>query len=191
AFLRYSSPTIAKQIIPASAMADPTGKRARLTITPANPTFSVSLLPAGCYSGTLTPAWSLDRFDVATVANGTVNMISAVPGTLNVTAYAGQFSATAQLNVKVNATDTLLAPANAVTNFAKTVAGTDPMTILYPYANTVLPLGLIPPLIQWDNGGTAADAVQVGLRYPATGTATFSWNEIIPESNPPSATIPQ
>ena len=190
-FLRYSSPTIAKQIIPASAMADPTGKRARLTVTPANPTFSVSLLPAGCYSGTLTPAWSLDRFDVATVANGTVNMISAVPGTLNVTAYAGQFTATAQLNVKVNATDTLQAPANAVTNFAKTVAGTDPMTILYPYANTVLPLGLIPPLIQWDTGGTAADAVQVGLRYPATGTATFSWNQIIPESNPPSATIPQ
>ena len=74
---------------------DPTGKRARLTVTPANPTFSVSLLPAGCYSGTLTPAWSLDRFDVATVTNGAVNMISAVPGTLNVTAYAGQFTATA------------------------------------------------------------------------------------------------
>ena len=65
------------------------------------------------------------------------------------------------------------------------------MTILYPYANTVLPLGLIPPLLQWDTGGTAASAVQISLRYPATGTATFAWNAIIPESSPPSATIPQ
>jgi len=191
AYLRWSSPTIAKQIIPASVIGDPTGKRARLTVTPAIQTYTVALLPVGCYTGALAPAWSLDRFDIATVTDGTVTMISAVPGTINVTAYLGQFSATAQLNVKVNATDSLLAPSNAVSNFAKTVAGTDPMTILYPYANTVLPLGVIPPVIQWDNGGTAADAVQIGLRYPATGTATFSWNAIIPESNPPSATIPQ
>ena len=191
AFLRWSSASITKQIIPSSAMAAPDGTHARLTVTPANPTFSVSLLPAGCYSGALTPAWTLDRFDVATVANGTVNMISAVPGTLNVTAYAGQFSATGQLNVTVNTTDSTLAPANAVTNFGKAVAGTDPMTILYPYANTVLPLGLTAPVLQWDTGGTAADAVQVSMRYPATGTATFNWNAIIPESNPPSAVLPQ
>ncbi|MEI9940759.1 MAG: PA14 domain-containing protein [Pseudomonadota bacterium] len=191
AVLSYSSPSITKQAIPATAMGDPTGKRSRLTVTPANPTFSVSLVPAGCYTGTVTPAWTLDRFDVATVTAGAVNMLSAVPGTLNVTAYAGQFSATGKLNVKVNTTDTLSAPANAVTNFAKAVAGTDPMTILYPYANTVLPLGVIPPVVQWDTGGTAASAVQVSLRYPATGTATFAWNEIIPESTPPSATIPQ
>ncbi|HYP77237.1 MAG TPA: PA14 domain-containing protein [Polyangiaceae bacterium] len=191
ASLKWSSATIAKQIIPATSMADPAGMRARLTVTPANPSFSVALVPAGCYSGTVTPAWTLDRFDVATVSNGAVNLLSAVPGTLNVTAYAGQFSATAQLKVTVNVTDSTLAPPNAVTNFAKTVGGTDPMTLLYPYAETVLPLGLIPPLVQWDNGGTAADAVQVSLRYPASGTATFAWNAIIPESNPPSATIPQ
>ena len=190
-YLKWSSPTIAKQIIPATAIGDPTGKRGRLTVTPAIQPYTVSVVPAGCFAGTLTPAWSLDRFDVATVTNGTVNLISAVPGTINVTAYLGQFSATAKLNVKVNATDTTLAPTNAVTNFAKAVSASDPMTILYPYANTVLPLGLIPPVIQWDNGGTAASAVQVGLRYPATGTATFSWNEIIPESSPPSAAIPQ
>jgi hypothetical protein len=54
----------------------------------------------------------------------------------------------------------------------------------------VLPLGLIPPVLQWETGGTAASAVQVSLRYPATGTATFAWNRIMPESSPPSATIP-
>ncbi|MET0789937.1 MAG: PA14 domain-containing protein [Polyangiaceae bacterium] len=188
---RYSSTSITKRAIPSTALGGPDGKRSRLTLTPANPSFSVALQPAGCYRGTLTPAWTLDRFDVATVTDGAVNLISAVPGTLNVTAYAGQFSVTGQLNVKVDITDSSLAPANAVTNFAKPASGTDPMTILYPYANTVLPLGVTAPVIQWDTGGTVADAVQVSLRYPATGTATFSWNEIIPESNPPSAVIPQ
>ncbi|MEJ1960315.1 MAG: hypothetical protein WDO56_01665 [Gammaproteobacteria bacterium] len=38
-------------------------------------------------------------------------------------------------------------------------------------------------------GGTAASAVMVSLRYPATGTATFSWNEVIPEPATPSAVI--
>ena len=105
AILSFSSTTVPKQAIPSSVIGDPTGKRARLTVTPANPTFSVALVPAGCYSGTVTPAWTLDRFDVATVTAGAVNILSAVPGTLNVTAYAGQFSATGKLNVKVNTTD--------------------------------------------------------------------------------------
>ncbi|HET7545441.1 MAG TPA: PA14 domain-containing protein [Polyangiaceae bacterium] len=191
AYLSWSSPSVAKQIIPATAIGDPTGKRSRLILTPANPTFSVALQPPGCYTGMLAPAWSLDRYDVATVTNGAVNLLSAVPGTLNVTAYLGQYSATAKLNVKVNVVDSSTAPANAVTNFAKTVGGTDPAKILYPYANTVLPLGMMPPVLQWDNGGVTADAVQVSLLYPATGTATFTWSAIIPEPSTPSATIPQ
>ncbi len=188
---RWSSASIAKQIIPATNLGAPDGTHVRLTVTPANPTFTVALTPAGCYSGTLTPAWALDRYDVATVTNGAVSLISAVPGTLNLTAYAGQFSATAKLVVNVNATDTTSAPAGAVTNFAKTVSGTDPMTVLYPYDKTVLPIGLTAPLVQWDNGGTAASAVKVSLGFPATGTATFNWSEIIAESTPPNATIPQ
>jgi hypothetical protein len=189
--LRWSSPTIAKQAIPAANMAAPDGTRTRLVLTPASPTFTASLVPAGCFPGKVTLAWNLDRYDVATVTNGAVNIISAVPGTLNLTAYAGQFSATGQLNVTVNVTDTTLAPANAVTNFAKAVTATDPMTILYPYANTVLPTGLTAPVLQWDTGGTAATGVQVSLRYPAVGAPTFSWNEIIPESTPPQAVLPQ
>ncbi|HTA92041.1 MAG TPA: PA14 domain-containing protein, partial [Polyangiaceae bacterium] len=159
--------------------------------TPANPTFSASLVPAGCFAGQLNLAWTLDRYDVATVNNGAISLISAVPGTLNVTAYAGQYSATGQLNVTVNTTDTTQAPANAATNFALAATATDPMTILYPYNNTVLPIGLAAPMIQWDNGGIAASAVKVSLAYPATGTPSFSWSEIIPESTPPAATPPQ
>ncbi len=187
--LRWSSPSIPKASIPAGSLGGPDGSHARLTVSPSNPQFSVSLVPAGCYA-TPTAAWTLDRYDVATVNNGLVNMISAVPGLLNVTAYAGQFVATGKVNVLVDATDSTIAPAGAVTNFLTAAAGTDPMTILYPYANTVFPIGLSPPMVQWDTGGTAASAVKVSLRYPATGTATFSWNEIIPESTPPSAVIP-
>jgi PA14 domain len=187
----WSSPSIAQQVIPASAMAGPTGSRARLTVTPPNPTFTASLVPAGCFSGQVNTAWTLDRYDVATVTNGAVTMLSAVPGTLNLTAFAGQYTATGQLKVTVATTDTTSAPLNAVINFAKTVSGTDPMTILYPYNNTVLPIGLAAPMIQWDNGGTAANAVKVSLSYPATGTPSFSWSEIIPESTPPNATPPQ
>ncbi|MEO7033585.1 MAG: PA14 domain-containing protein [Polyangiaceae bacterium] len=188
--LRWSSPSIPKAAIPAGSLGGPDGSHARLTISPSNPQFNVSLVPAGCYAGTPTAAWTLDRYDVATVNNGLVNMISAVPGPLNVTAYAGQFVATGLVNVLVNSTDSTLAPAGAVTNFLTAAAGTDPMTILYPYANTVFPIGMVPPMVQWDNGGVAASAVKVSLRYPATGTATFSWNEIIPESTPPSAVFP-
>ena len=172
-------------------MAGPSGSRARLTLSPPNPQFNVALQPSNCFSGTLSPIWGLDRYDVATVNNGAVNLISAVPGTLNLTAYTGQFSATGQLNVIVNATDTSAAPANAVTNFAKTASGTDTMKVLYPYDKTVLPIGLTAPLVQWDTGGTAASAVKLTLSYPATGTPTFSWSEIIPETSPASAAIPQ
>ena len=189
--LRFSSTTIAKQIIPAANLAGPSGSRTRLTLSPANPQFNVALIPAGCFSGVLSPVWGLDRYDVATVTNGLVNLISAVPGALNLSAYTGQFSATGQLNVLVNAIDSSAAPPSALTNFAKTASGTDPMRVLYPYDKTVLPLGLTAPLVQWDTGGTAASAVKLTLSYPATGTPTFSWSEIIAETVPPSATIPQ
>ncbi len=188
--LRWSSATIPKAAIPTGSLGAPDGSHARLTISPSNPQFSVSLVPSGCYSGTPTAAWTLDRYDVATVNNGLVSMISAVPGVLNLTAYAGQFTATGVVNVTVDSTDSTLAPANAVTNFSNAVGGTDPMTILYPYANTVFPIGLSPPMVQWDNGGTAASSVKVSLRYPAAGTPIFSWNEIIAESTPPSAVFP-
>ncbi|HEX3776780.1 MAG TPA: PA14 domain-containing protein [Polyangiaceae bacterium] len=191
ATFHWSSPSIAEQVVPAANMATPSGTRSRLTVTPGNPQFTVSLVPAGCSPVAITPAWTLDRYDIATITSGLVSMISAVPGPINVTAYAGQFSATARVNVTVSASDTTNAPTGATTNLAKTASGTDPMTVLYPYNNTVLPIGLAAPLIQWDNGGTVASAVKVSLLYPATGTATFNWSEVIAESTPPSALIPQ
>src|SRR4051812_35957514 len=57
AFLRWSSPTISKQAIPVASMGAPDGSRPpRIVMSPASPTFTVSLVPAGCYSGTLSAA---------------------------------------------------------------------------------------------------------------------------------------
>ncbi len=55
------------------------------------------------------------------------------------------------------------------------------LRILYPYADTVFPLGLLAPLVQWSDNGTATYA-KVTLRYPATGTAQFTWSEIVSEN---------
>lgn len=60
------------------------------------------------------------------------------------------------------------------------------LQILYPYNATVFPLGMLPPVVQWKDNGTAAYA-EVSLRYPATGTATFYWREIVPQNGPLSA----
>ena len=55
------------------------------------------------------------------------------------------------------------------------------LRILYPYDSTVFPLGLLPPLVQWSDNGTATYA-KVTLKYPATGTALFTWSEIVSEN---------
>lgn len=60
------------------------------------------------------------------------------------------------------------------------------LKILYPYNATVFPLGMLPPVVQWTDNGTAAYA-EISLRYPATGTATFYWREIVPHNGPLAA----
>ena len=95
------------------------------------------------------------------------------------------------MHVNVNILDTADAPTGTATKFSNAPAGTDPMTVLYPYVGTVFPLALRAPTIQWDNGGTTADAVMVSLQTPAAGPATFLWSKVLPDSNPGRYTIPQ
>ncbi len=57
------------------------------------------------------------------------------------------------------------------------------LQILYPYNKTVFPLAMLPPVVQWSDNGTSPYA-KVSLTYPATGTPTFSWSEIVPENGP-------
>lgn len=164
-------------------------------LSPSTLQLSAALLPAGCYPGTPPVLWAIDRFDIASIDDGLLTLVSPIAGTINVTAYAGSLSANVVVNVKVNVLDISAAPAGTSGSFTLPTGTADTATILYPYAGTVLPLGLLPPLLQWSYGtaGSAA-AVKVTLRYPASGTASFSWSAIVAEAqtlklNPPTNTI--
>ncbi len=180
--LKWSSAALAKTVIPATYLTPPTGTLPPFVTSPANATLNVSVVPPTCYDGAFTAAWGLDTLDRATVANGVVSLQSPIAGTMKVSAYVQEFKDTATVNVVVNATDVVEAPTGAATTFASgTSSGADTATIVYPYDGTVFPLALKPPVLQWDTGGSAASAVKIRLRYPATGTALYSWSKIIAE----------
>lgn len=188
ALLTWSSETISKQAIPQSAYGV-IGSDTPVVNGTAN--FGVEVAPDSCFPGTPKPAWTVDRLDVATIdESGQVGLISPVAGPITVTAYLGTLSATGQVNVKVDAENNDAAPAGVVDDFQNPVSGTDPARILYPYDQTVYPLGLRAPVLQWDNQGISAAAVKITLQYPSTGAPEFRWSEIVAESDPPQATIP-
>jgi len=190
AILNWESSTTPKGPIPSSAFVNPTA--VPVPVVTGNAQFDVELSPSGCFPGVPKPAWTLDRQDIAAIdASGTVQMISAVAGPINVTAYLGTLSASGVVNVKVAVSDTSTAPAGSAATFGNTATGDDPAQFLYPYDQTVLPIGLRAPVVQWDPKGSAASAVKVRLRFPTTGATLFDWSQIVPESNPAQATIPQ
>ena len=187
--LTWTSNSIPKQVVPAAALFQ-YGPTQGLEVA-GSAQFTVELSPAGCFPGAPNPAWTLDRLDIATIdAVGKVSLVSAVAGPITVTAYLGNLSATGVVNVKVDTTDISNAPGGNASGFDSAATLADPGLILYPYDQTVLPLGLLAPKIQWDTEGSAASAVKVSLRYPATGAALFDWSEILPESTPAQAAIP-
>lgn len=180
--------------IPSSVLVSPGSENQMtgFTVDPMTADFTVQALPPGCFDGTLRAAWAVDRLDRASIDNnGKLSLFAPIGGDVTVTAYVGPFSATGVAKVVVNVVDVAQAPPGAADKFKNAPAGTDPMTVLYPYANTVLPLALRSPTIQWDNGGTPADAVMVTLRAPAAGAATFSWSKVLPDSNPGRYSVPQ
>jgi len=186
--LTWSSSKVPKQAVPQSAFGV-VGSDMPTVSGVAN--FNVDVAPPNCFPGTPKPAWTLDRLDLATIdGNGHVGLIKPVAGPITVTAYLGTLSATGQVNVAFDVTKNDAAPAGSVTAFQSTASGSDSAQILYPYDQTVYPLGLRAPVIQWDNKGSAASAVKISLQYPGTGTPLFRWSQVIPESNPPQATIP-
>ncbi len=189
AALRWRTATISKQAIPASALfqhGPPQGLAVDGTAQ-----FAIEVGPPGCFAGVPKPAWTLDRLDIATIDDaGKVSMISAVAGPITVTAFLGKLSASGIVNVKVDAAENAAAPVGSTAIFGTTATAADPGVILYPYDQTVLPIGIRAPKIQWDAKLSAASAVKISLRYPAVGDALFNWSQILPESTPPYATIP-
>lgn len=177
--LKWSSAAIAEQIIPETYLSPTASPSAPFVTSPANATLTVGVVPPTCYDGMFNAAWSLDRLERATVNNGVLSLQSAVSGPIAVSAYVQEFSDTATVNVVVNATENLEAPAGAVATFAGASSGADTATIVYPYDGTVLPLALKPPVLQWETGGNPASAIKVSLTYPAVGAPTYQWSKIL------------
>lgn len=159
--------------------------------------YEAQLTPMGCASGKLTTkadaAWSLDALDLAAITDtGTMSLYSPTAGPIKVFAYAGSWQGVGLANVVVNINETNLAPAGTAVQFVGAGSGVDTMVVRYPYDATVFPRGIKAPLIQWQTGGTPAQAVKISLRYPAAGTPIFNWSTIIPEpATYPQAAIPQ
>lgn len=154
-------------------------------VSPSTATFTASLVPAGCYPVAISPLFTIndaarDRAFVTGVGDqGTVTLVSPVAGPLTVNAYIGGFSASATVDVRVDVLDTSDAPPGTASSFPAATGGADTLEVLYPYDDTVFPLGLPAPIPQW-RSASAASAVKVTLRY---GTA-FSWAAIVPENAP-------
>ena len=156
--------------------------------------YTATALPAGCFTDVVPALWGMDRNDIGTFESttGYLTIFSGI-GTfskINIAAFVGglptQFT---KATILVNAQDVSQAGPYA-TSFAATPSGSDPGNqILYPYDGTVLPLGLQPPIVQWNNNGSAADAVQITLRYPDT-SPVFTWQAITSTESPATTQVP-
>jgi hypothetical protein len=138
---------------------------------------------ATCSGGsTIEPSWTIDSYDRAVIdAHGVVTVYSGRAGPIQVTGSTTGGTANATLTVKVQVGDT---PITAGTT-------TEPGKTLYPYNNTVFPLGLKAPLVQWTEGGITPTKTQVMLCYPQNTCATFQYAKTYPTSTAPSVTEPR
>lgn len=155
--------------------------------------FLSQLQPLGCNPFAPPPLWFTDQFDVLQMdpaVPGRANVIVPIAGPVYIGAALGSFSSavTANIRVAVQESGTVNPPPGGAT-FAQFPTETvldpqDPyLNIVYPYNDTMFPLGLLPPLLQWTNSGQAASGgVVVTLQYPATGTPIFSVSQLVSES---------
>jgi hypothetical protein len=154
------------------------------TTSPSQVTVSAELQPSGCYPATTPVLWSIDRTDIATIdSTGKLTLVTPISTPIVITGHSGNFTGNATVQVSVNVADNHLAPVGTATKFTG-ASSVDTTTLLYPYAQTVLPLGLPSPLLQWSTGANgAAAAVKISLRFPAATGASFNWSAIVPENS--------
>jgi hypothetical protein len=182
------------EIVPSTVLLPPGAENlpTKIEVTPPLAEFTITAQPPGCFDGLIRAAWTVDKLDRSRVDNlGRVSLLAPIAGDIEVSAYVGKFSASGVVHVNVDAVDTREAPAGTVDKFSDTASQVDTVTLLYPYEDTVFPLGLRAPTIQWDNGNVAGDAVKVTVRAPYADPVKFSWAKIIPDSTPGRYTIPQ
>lgn len=165
------------------------GTATSLAITPPDSTITVTSLTMPqtetltarvTYSGGSTvsmPAtWSVDVPAIATITSGgVVTPSGATFGKINVTAKVGSLTATTTVTVALS----LVVPSASVPTGNQSMLGgattADPAVtaFAYPYDQTVFPLGLQPPELQW-NGGSAGDQYLLHLTAPNLDVAVFT-----------------
>ncbi len=161
------------------------------TVSPSTVTLTAA---CGAAATPVDPTWGTDQPDRSTVGDdGVLHVFSGVAGDINVSASSLINTATqvVPVTVNINELDTGV-DATIQTAFGGVGTITDPAKTLYPYRDTVFPLDLKAPLVQWLNQATAAlskatpvpDNVQVALRYPAGSTAPIFWYSKIFRNEP-------
>lgn len=156
----------------------------------------------------VTAVWSLGDYSLGGITStGTFNPIGTVGGTVNVVATYGSITATAKVTITVKLSSSLgnvtlpdgtvisedsaaITPAN-LTALQGTPPSTDsgvPTTIIYPYDQTVFPLGLLAPVAQFSAGAVAPVDFKISLDTPG-----FHWDGFGHVGNPAAlqAAIPQ
>ncbi len=155
-------------------------------VTPGSIVFTAALTPVGCLPGPISPIWAVNdaRLDSVAItgsgATGTLTVVSPIAGPVQVSAYLGPFVTTTTAQINVDVLDVSSAPMGYAAAFPVTTGAADTVTVLYPYAQTVFPLGLPPPIVQW-SGSPASNAVRVTLEY-VNGASSFRWSKIQAEN---------
>jgi hypothetical protein len=206
-------------VVPSDLYASPTGVTlpggthagtcSNITVTPPVSTITITAIAADgsitaspataqfqsvCSNGAPVQAsWTIDAYDRAVItSNGVVTPYSGVAGPITVTGASSTDSKTATLNIKVALEDRGSSTTTA-TAFDLVSVLADSANTLYPYKNTVFPLDLESPLVQWDRGSTFAGSntatdVQVQLRFPKGCTpgldCTFFYSKIFNGTEP-------
>lgn len=149
-------------------------------ITAATPSVSVDFDGVCAGGAPVQPSWTLDSYDRAVInSEGTVTVFSGIAGPIGVTGATALDSDTATVNVVV-----------AIGTLDAAGATAEPGRTLYPYKNTLFPLDLKAPLVQYQTGGTNATRVQVALRYPAgSASPTFRYVQTFGTSDPKQGTL--
>ena len=139
--------------------------------------YTASLVPPTCYPTTPSFLWSIDQYGIAQIGTtGLLTLAVPVAGPITVTAYAGSLSASVVCYVTVNVVDTSAATATfSNLQFPTTTGAADNIQVLYPYPATVFPLGLPPPLIQWQYT-TSSGATQGSFAQPALSPGSYDYD---------------
>ncbi len=174
----------------------------KLTIEPATATLTVTSksvsqsqqFSAKLGGASVAPAWALDNYNFVTIdAQGLATTTGFAAGKVQVSAtYLGK-TATAELTVNViiaEDVDPGIDPGNhtALEGSPTADPGPDPSQFLYPYDKTVMPKGVVAPLLMWSAGSIAPEAAKVKL-----STAQFAWEGFYQVALPatPRLAIPQ